>query len=186
MTRPFANFIGIDDGPFDPSHRGDVALVGAVYTKQRLEGIVTGKARKDGANGTRQIAAMIRGARYNPKVVLLGGIAVGGFNVVDIHALHEDLGLPVLVVARRRPNLRRIERALLENVPGGARKWRLIQKAGPMEPLEGVWVQRAGLDAHRAAQVLRATTEHGKIPEPLRVAHLIAGGLVRGHSRGRA
>ena len=33
-----ASFIGIDDGPFLPSHRGDVALVGAVFTKTRLAG----------------------------------------------------------------------------------------------------------------------------------------------------
>jgi endonuclease V-like protein UPF0215 family len=34
--------------------------------------------------------------------------------------------------------------------------------------------------------MLEVTTLHGKLPEPLRIAHLIAGGIVTGKSRGRA
>jgi len=55
-----------------------------------------------------------------------------------------------------------------------------------MEALRGVYVQRAGLSLNQADHLLGATTLHGKIPEPLRVAHLIAGGVIAGISRGRA
>ncbi len=186
MSRPFANFVGVDDGPFPRAHRGDVPLVGAVFTGRRLDGVVVGRARRDGRNATERIARLIERSPFNERLVLLGGIAVGGWNVVDIHALHARLGLPVLVVARRAPDMVRIERALLGAVPGGARKWALIQKAGPMEPLEGLWVQRAGLTSLQARQVLRATIEHAAVPEPLRVAHLIAGAVASGTSRGSA
>jgi hypothetical protein len=91
----------------------------------------------------------------------------------------------VVVVARRRPDLAAIRRAL-DRTAGGARKWRLIEQAGIMEPLSGVYVQRAGIDRERAEDLLQATTLHGKLPEPLRVAHLIAGGITTGRSRGRA
>jgi endonuclease V-like protein UPF0215 family len=37
-----------------------------------------------------------------------------------------------------------------------------------------------------AAALLAATTLHGNVPEPLRLAHLIAGGVTTGESRGRA
>ena len=90
-----------------------------------------------------------------------------------------------MVVARRPPRLDRIRRAL-EALPGGARKWSLIERAGPMEPVRGVYVQRAGLTLADAADLLAATTLHGNLPEPLRLAHLIAGGLETGVSRGRA
>ncbi|MGE0710101.1 MAG: DUF99 family protein [Planctomycetota bacterium] len=183
---PPRSFVGVDDGPFDPDWRGDVPLVGVVYVGPRLDGVVTGAARRDGRNATERIARLIEDSRFDPKIVLLGGIAVAGFNVVDIHALSTRLGAPVLVVARKRPNLARIREVLHEVVPGGARKWRLIERAGPMEPLEGVWVQRAGMSPGEAARALRATTLHGRLPEPLRVAHLLAGALVRGHSRGGA
>lgn len=186
MTRPLVNYIGIDDGPFPPDHRGDVLLVGTIYTHTRLDGLLTGKARKDGRNATERIAAMIEGSRFNPRLVLLQGIAVGGFNVIDIHGLHERIGYPVLAVVRRRPNLRRIREVLLNRVPGGARKWSLIEKAGPVEPIQGVYVQRVGLTPAQAEQVVRDTAIHGKLPEPLRVAHILAGGIVTGHSHGRA
>ncbi len=186
MSRPYANFIGVDDGPFPRDHRGDVVLAGAVFTQRRLDGIVLGRARRDGRNATERIARLVEGSPFNERMVLLGGIAVGGWNVVDIHALHRRLGLPVLVVARRQPDMARIERSLLRSVPGGARKWALVQKAGPMEPCAGLWVQRAGLSPAQARQVLRDTVEHAAVPEPLRIAHLIAGAVATGTSRGSA
>jgi len=89
------------------------------------------------------------------------------------------------VVARRPPRLELIRRAL-ERLPGGDRKWATIERAGPMEPVRGVYVQRAGLSLVEARDLLAATTLHGNLPEPLRLAHLIAGGIVTGKSRGRA
>lgn len=131
---------------------------------------------------------MIRDCRFAPQLqaVMLQGIAFAGFNVVDIHHLSAELGIPVLVVARRAPDLDAIREALLTKVPGGRRKWRLIEKAGPMEPMENLWVQRAGLDADSARALLRQHARHGHLPEPLRTAHLIAGGITDGESRHRA
>jgi endonuclease V-like protein UPF0215 family len=188
LPRALSNSIGIDDAPFDRSHRGDVGLVAAVFTRTRLDGVATGKLRKDGANATTQIMSLISSSPFasHAQVVLLGGITFGGFNVVDIHALYGQLGLPVLVLTRRRPRFRVIRAALLEKVRGGARKWALIEKAGEMQPCAGLWVQRAGLELGEAAQVIADTTVHGKLPEPLRIAHLIAGAYARGCSRGRA
>jgi endonuclease V-like protein UPF0215 family len=94
--------------------------------------------------------------------------------------------VPVLVVARKRPDLPAIRRALLTKVPGGARKWALIERAGEMEPLDGVFIQRTGMELARARSFLCACTLHGALPEPLRVAHLIAGAIATGQSRGRA
>jgi len=147
---------------------------------------VTGEVRRDGRNATERIAAMLDDSRFDPRLVFLNGIAVAGFNVVDLPDLAARLDRPVVVVARRRPGMPRIRRALLEKVPGGRRKWALIEKAGPMEPIEGVWVQRAGISRRDAAAALRRATRFGKVPEPLRVAHLVAGALGRGESRGRA
>lgn len=188
MTRRLSNVVGVDDAPFERSHRGDVPIVGAVFTRTRLDGVLRSKVRRDGVNSTRAVAAMVRGSPFHEHVqaVMLNGISLAGFNVVDIGALHQALARPVLVVARRRPDPRAIRRALLDRVPGGARKWRLIEKAGPMEPLEGVWVQRAGLSLRSAAQLLRDSRLQGNLPEPIRVAHLIAGAFARGVSRGGA
>jgi endonuclease V-like protein UPF0215 family len=182
-----SNVVGFDDAPFARAHRGDVLLVGVVCSRTRLDGVLSGRVRRDGANSTERMIDLVSNAQFKDHVraVLLQGIAVAGFNVVDVHALHEGLGVPVLVVARRLPDLAAMRRALVAR-PGGERKWRLIERAGPMEPLAGVYVQRVGLTTVEARDLLAATTLHGNLPEPLRLAHLIAGGVTTGASRGRA
>jgi endonuclease V-like protein UPF0215 family len=183
-----SNVIGFDDFPFPRSHRGDVQMVGAVFSGLRLDGILSGHVRRDGANSTYRLSELITGSKFAPQLqlVMLQGIAMGGFNVVDIHALHRLLNIPVLVVARRAPRMEAIKEALVKRVPGGRRKWALIERAGPMEAVEGVFVQRAGLSLDEVSQVIRRFSIYGNIPEPLRMAHLIAGGMARGESRGRA
>jgi endonuclease V-like protein UPF0215 family len=187
-VRRVANTIGIDDAPFDRAHRGDVPIVGAVFCGHRMDGVLRSKVRRDGRNATAKIAELVLGSSFEGHIqaVLLQGIALAGFNVIDLFALHERIGRPVLVVARKAPDQAAIRRALLTRVPGGARKLRLIETAGPMEPCAGVWVQRAGLDLRQVASLIEATRVQGKIPEPLRAAHLIAGAMVTGRSRGRA
>lgn len=182
-----SHVIGIDDAPFPRTHRGDILMVGAVFSGMRLEGVLTDKVRRDGANATQRIARMIAGSRFYAQLqlVLLQGIALAGFNVVDIHALQRQLGLPVMVVARKQPNMKAIHRALMTRVPGGARKWRLVEQAGPMESVAGVYVQCAGLDLVDAKRVIKLLAINSDIPEPLRTAHIIAGGVETGESRHR-
>src|SRR5262245_49045794 len=182
------SFVGFEDGPFDRHRPGArVLLVGAVCARTRLDGVIAGRITKDGRNAVARVAALVRGSQFDGHIraVLLNGIAFGGFNVVDIHALARLLDRPVLVVARRSPRLELIRRALVA-LPGGVRKWAMIEQAGPMEPVRSVYVQRAGLSLVEARDLLAATTLHGNLPEPLRLAHLIAGGIVTGKSRGRA
>lgn len=184
---PYSHIVGFDDAPFVRSHRGDVLVVGAVYSGARLEGVLTGHVRRDGANATRALVSLIRGSKFagHLQLIMLQGIALAGFNVVDVRSLSQTLSLPVLVVARREPNLAAIRQALLNRVRGGARKWKLIEQAGAMEPVAGVYVQRVGISAQEAAEVIGRTAVNGRVPEPLRTAHLIAGGIGAGESRGR-
>jgi hypothetical protein len=186
-ARGFSHVAGFDDCPFERDHRGDVRVVGAVFTGLSLEGVLCGRVRRDGANATRNIARLVAESKFRRQLqlVMLQGIALAGFNVVDLHDLHRRLELPVLVVTRRRPRLESVREALLQRVPGGARKWALIDRLGPPEPVAGVYVQRVGLSAAQAEEVIRRFAVQGRIPEPLRTAHLIAGGITTGESRGR-
>lgn len=177
--------IGFDDAPFPRQHRGNVPVIGTIYARTTLHGVVSGKVRRDGRNSTGELTRLVNLSAEHLQLILLQGIALAGFNVLDIQRLSRQTGLPVLVVARRPPGLERIRRALLEKVPGGKRKWHLIVQAGEMEPCAGVYVQRVGLSLTEAQDALNALTVTGKLPEPLRAAHLIAGGIVRGSSAGQ-
>jgi uncharacterized protein len=186
--KPITNVVGFDDAPFPHGHRGDVRVVGVVCSRTRLDGVLSGRVRRDGTNATDVLITLVAGSKFREHVraVLLQGIALGGFNVIDIHRLSAALDVPVLVAVRRQPRLHLVKKALLERTRGGARKWKLIEKAGPLEQIGPTWIQRVGLERDEAAALLRATTLQGNLPEPLRLAHLIAGGVTTGQSRGRA
>lgn len=186
MPRPYSHLIGFDDAPFS-SGQDWVQVVGAVYAGERLDGVVSTQVMRDGEDATAALIALLRRSRFLPQLqaVLLQGIAFAGFNVVDLPLLSEALALPVIAVARRAPDMAAIEEALRRRVPEGQAKWARIQRAGPMEPLQGLWVQRAGIGSTECAGLIARSARYGKLPEPLRTAHLIAGGVTRGESRHR-
>jgi uncharacterized protein len=187
MGSAISNVIGFDDAPFPSTHRGNVRIFGVVCSRTRLDGVVSGLVRRDGKNSTERMIELVEQNQFKDcvRAVLLQGIAVAGFNVVDVELLAARLGVPVVVIARRKPRLNLI-RAAIAHTRGAERKWRLIERAGSMEPLGNLWVQRVGISREATAGLLQATTLHGNLPEPLRLAHLIAGGATTGRSRGRA
>lgn len=182
-----SNIVGIDDAPFAPSDAGPVSIVGAVFADRRLDGVLVGSVVKDGFDAAEAIESLVAGSRFREHVqlVMLQGVTMGGFNVVDVFALRRSLGVPVLVVSRREPDRDAVRRALLEHIPDGAAKWRIIERLGPMESCAGVFIQRLGVDYAAACRLIRRTAVNGRIPEPLRVAHLVAGAIASGQSRGR-
>ena len=182
-----SHVVGFDDGPFLRTHQGTVVLVGAVYAGLRLEGVLQGRVMRDGSDAADCMARLIAASKFAPQVqlIMLQGIAVAGFNVVDVFSLYQQLQLPVLVVARRQPDMPAIRRALEAHVPDGAAKWAVIEQLGPMEARGPVWIQRVGLSRARAETVLDRFAVSSNIPEPLRTAHLIAGAFGQGQGRGR-
>ncbi|MFZ5556364.1 MAG: DUF99 family protein [Pseudomonadota bacterium] len=187
MPSKLNHVIAFDDAPFAAGHRGDVPVVGVVYADRRPEGVLITRVRRDGANATAVLARAIAQSRHyrHLRLILLQGIALAGFNVVDIDALAAQARLPVLVVVRRRPDMEAVRRALLTRVPGGQRKWRLVERAGLPERIGGCWIQRAAISRAAAEAVLRRFAVYSRVPEPLRMAHLVAGAIGAGESRHR-
>ena len=122
-------------------------------------------------------------------MILIDGAAVGGFNVIDVEGLCRRLGIPVVTVTRRKPDLAAIQRALRRRFEDWEGRWRVLTKL-PLETIAKgsgrLHVAYAGATREEVRQALAITTIRGTIPEPLRIAHLIAAAIVRGESRGRA
>ncbi len=186
-----SRFLGIDDGPF---HFGDdeVPVVGvAVQAPSYIEGVLMTHAMVDGRDATERILEMIHRSRYREglRMVFLNGIAVGGFNVINVDALHRDLGVPIVTVTRRAPDLEAIRNALRRKFEDWEERWALIQ-GHPIEevtthhtPLRVTYV---GATRGEVIEAIALTTVRGALPEPLRVAHLFAAASVKGESHGRA
>jgi len=181
-----SNVIGFDDAPFERNSSDKVQIVGTVYAGPRLDGILIGEIERDGSDAAAELIRLIRESRFleHIRLVMLQGITLGGFNVVDVCTLNRELNIPVLVACRRQPDMAAVQKALLTRIPGGPKKWDLIEKVGPMEPVDNIFIQRIGLSREQAAALIRQFAIHSQLPEPIRTAHLIAGALSTGHSRG--
>jgi endonuclease V-like protein UPF0215 family len=103
--RRLSHTLAFDDAPLSRAARGPVRVVGTAYAHLRLEGERSLSVTRDGSDATAGLAAAIARSKFgrSVKVVLLQGLALAGFNVVDIHGLTARLGVPVRVVMRRPP-----------------------------------------------------------------------------------
>lgn len=182
-----ARIIGFDDAPFVKGKDWTTLVVGAVYRGGHfIDGLISTQVCVDGSDATRKLSEAVNKSKFKAQLqaILLNGIAVGGFNVVDINSLSEKTGLPVVAVVRDFPDFAKIEEALIKI--GMSRKIKLLRKAGIPEPAGKVFIQHAGCTHQEAHEIVHMTSTHSNIPEPLRAAHIIAGGVVRGESKGKA
>lgn len=184
-------FLGVDDGPF--TFKEEAVRVVGVVTRgaSYVEGVLTTECRIDGDDATQRVVAMVRSTRFRPtlRAIFLNGVTLGGFNVVDLAALSESTGLPVVSVVRSRPRRARTEDALRKHLADAAARMRLLDAQEPREVSNGrfqVWCSWRGIDAEEVAPLLQLATVRGAIPEPIRLAHVIASGVQRGESRGPA
>jgi endonuclease V-like protein UPF0215 family len=179
--------IGFDDAPFARASRADVGLAGAVCAGTRFEGLVWGRVRRDGWNATAEIVRLLDSGKFLPQLhlVLLDGLGFAGFNLVDLAALAAALGRPCAAVMRRPPDLAAVERAL-RHLPRPARRLALLERAGPVHREGGFTFQVRGAGAEETARALARLTDRGAVPEPLRLAHLVAGAVRTGESGKRA
>jgi uncharacterized protein len=179
--------IGFDDGPFQRRPGAAVPVAGVVCSGTRFEGLVWGRVRKDGWTATQEVCRLLEGGKFLPQLhlVLLDGIAFGGFNVVDLPALAARLKLPCVAVMRRMPDLAAVERAL-RRLPRAEQRLALLKRAGPIHQLGGFTFQVQGAEPAEVAEALARVTDRGLVPEPLRLAHLIGSAVVTGESSHRA
>ena len=179
--------IGIDDSAFAKSSKGRVLVVGVVMRGGNiLDGILSTKAEIDGNNSTSQLADMINKSKFRTQLrcIFLDGIALGGFNVVDIMELNMKTNIPVVTIIRKYPNFRKIKETLAKiNMKD---KIKLIENAGEPVKIGKIFVQIAGINTWKLKEILKLACTRSHIPEPLSLAPLIATGVVRGESRGRA
>ena len=189
--KPETRILGIDDSSL---HTDRVMIVGAVFRGgDWLDGVLRSYITKDGTDATDAIIRMVTKSKHfgHVSVLMRDGITYGGFNVVDITEVFEKTGIPVIAVMRDYPDLGRI-RAALEHLSDPGPRWEVINRAGEIHKVvtrkggNPVYLQHCGIELEDAMEVMRMSSTHSNIPEPLRAAHLIATGIVCGESTGKA
>jgi endonuclease V-like protein UPF0215 family len=181
------HLIGIDDGPFEKDADPLTPIVGVVMEGADLvEGIAVTSFPIDGVGVTDFLVEWIEGLRFRPGLqgIVLGGITIAGLAVVDVERLSQALELPVMVLNRKDPREHRLAVAL--ESAGLAERLEVVDRTPPSFPVSnGLYLACAGASPEQGARLIDASRRKGEMPEPLRLAHLIASALVRGQSRGR-
>jgi endonuclease V-like protein UPF0215 family len=89
-----------------------------------------------------------------------------------------------VIVNRRKPGNQRLTEAL-ESASLGHRR-AILERAPTAQCVNGrIYAASAGGNWEACAALVRATLGKSDLPEPLRLAHLIARAIVKGESRGR-
>lgn len=192
--KPEIRILGIDDGPFEPRARGEVPLVGVVFRGGRwLDGVLRTTIEQDGTNATERVVEMVNRSRHRGqlRIVMADGVTFAGFNVLNIKTVFKQTGLPVIVISRERPNMADVRKAI-KHLPDWRERWKVVKGSGKIYPVRTkrraapIYMQFVGMKRTDADQVIKLASTRSLIPEPLRVAHLIATAMVRDESHGRA
>lgn len=183
VIKPEIRILGVDDGKFVPHTRGLAIVVGVVFRGGcSIDGVMHTHVEIDGFDAADQLASMINGSPHckQLRLIMLNGITLAGFNIVDIEKLNLSTDLPVIALTGDKPDLGAVRKAL-DKLPRSEERWNLILKAGEIYEItcrgKKLYMEVAGMSLSDARQIVESTATRSSFPEPLRVAHLIASGV---------
>ena len=149
-----------------------------------IDGILWDKITIQGTDATDTIIKMVRRlARADCNAIMLRGSIIAGYNIIDLALLHKATSLPVIsVTSEPQENLRD---HLIHTFPNDWKgRWKIASQNGEakslsLETRKEVYVQWKGSEWSEVKGLIRRLTRFGGIPEPLRVARLLARALTK-------
>jgi len=148
-----------------------------------IDGFVFGNSSVGGDDATDAILTMHEKLdRQDVSFLLISGIIISLYNIVDVKRISEKVGLPVIgVTYEESPG---IEEAIKHHFPESYDlKLAEYSKLGSREKItlhtsHNLYIRNEGCTILEAKQLLDKITLQGSIPEPLRIAHLLANTLL--------
>lgn len=144
-----------------------------------IDGFVLGYATLEGDDATDQILVMYKKLdRPDISYVLISGIIISLYNIIDVKQIASSLNLPVIgVTYEGSPG---IEEAIKHHFPDSyEKKLAEYKKLGKRNKISlgtshDVYVRNEGCTIDDAKRLLSELTLQGSVPEPLRVAQMLA------------
>jgi len=183
--------LGVDDGPFTFNDRSVLVVGVVVRGVNYIEGIIKKSVKRDGFDSTDVLIEMVDNSRYKEqiRVIMTDGIALAGFNVIDIGRLYKTTGKAVISITRDKPDERMVEEALKNHFKDWKKRVKMIEEYPLIEVktvYKPIFVKSVGVDENETKTIIKHAIVRGRLPEPIRLAHLIASAYVKGESYGRA
>jgi endonuclease V-like protein UPF0215 family len=146
-----------------------------------IDGFGIGKLEVSGSDATDVVNYLFKRMRRNDiNVVLLSGSILSLYNIIDVDLLFDKIKTPVLALTfkKSKSDLARNINARFE--PKVAKsKMQLLEKLGTSQRVKlhtnySVFLRSAGVTHLESQKILDKFTLQGAIPEPIRVARLLA------------
>ncbi len=180
--------LGVDDARFKRGRDKWTRLVGVVHRGGLwIEGCLQTPILVDGDDVTAQLARMVKESSHygQLRVIMTSDTIFAGTNILDLPQLAKSTELPVIAVSDSEPSMERVKRALQHHCPKTwNKKLAVLERCGPIQEVASipgrapVFLQWAGLPFEKAVEVVKLAATRSRIPEPVRVAHMIASSFV--------
>ncbi|MGA1821603.1 MAG: DUF99 family protein [Thermoplasmatota archaeon] len=175
---------GIDDGPYDRDSEETIIIATVCRMDGYIDAVIPGSICTDGTDSSERIGDLLGSSKYIEQIrfILSDGGCLGGFNVLDIGDLSKRLSIPVITVSDKRPDQTSFGDALRKHFSDFRDRLKIINRHEPIRielPDGPCYIRFAGTDLRTAEEVVRRSTIHGRIPEPVRISHMIASACVR-------
>lgn len=144
-----------------------------------IDGFVFGKTTIEGDDATETIISMYeRLGRQDISFILLSGLIISMYNIIDVNRLWRQVGIPVIGVTFEESD--GIEDAIKHHFPNSYEaKLAEYKKLGPrtkvsLHTRHDIYLRIEGCEIKEAKKLLDTFTLQGAFPEPLRIAQLLA------------
>jgi uncharacterized protein len=156
--------------------RSDLVIDGFASTRLRLAG-------SDSTNSTIRLFKKLE--RNDVNAIIISGSVLSLYNVLDIDKIHKEVKIPVVALSfsKSRSNLvENIRTRFPDKV--AKEKIRLLERLGNSSRVRlvtgyEVFVRNAGINEDLSKKLLDRFTLQGSVPEPVRVARLLAKSIVK-------
>ena len=152
-----------------------------------IDGVAVGRTAVGGDDATSSIASLFRKFRRNDvNLILVSGAILSLYNIIDVDLLARKTDLPVICLTYKETA--GIEGSIRRHFPQGAEKKleayaKLGKRVGVrLHTGHRVYVRTSGIEPGSTKRVLDLFTLQGSVPEPVRVAKLLARALLTAKS----
>jgi len=179
--------VGVEDGSFSKEAQDSGAqkalFVCILFRGKGVSDFQADMITVDGLDATEKLVFMLR--RWSFDAVMLAGVSFAGFNLVDPTVVFEKFNKPIIIISRTRPNNIAVKNALRQHFEDWQVRWNVFEKLGPVWEVVSmpneppVYVEVIGAELDWASELIRVASLCCRVPEPIRVARLVARGLTR-------
>jgi endonuclease V-like protein UPF0215 family len=159
-------------------------LCGLVMRKDRIiDGAVFDRITVGGMDATDAVLRMVRHLdRSDINCIMISGCVIAWFNIVDPDTIINRTGLPVIAVTYEASE--GIEQDIAHHFPGDEERIEAYRRLGirteiPLHTGYRLYIRGWGIEDEDAARLCNDFTAVGKIPEPLRVARMMARAMLQ-------